>query len=686
MKKTIVMTFFLAALALLIFPAQENEYYSHSYARLSHVVGDVFVQRAPDSENEEGTVNLPLIEGAKLGSEEGRAEIHFGRKNYIRLDHHTQIDLIKLPRKGDDSVVVHLISGSVFLRVSEMDHEKDFAVHTPDASHYILMEGLYSLSVREAGETEFQVWEGAAEAAGEERSLLIEEGQRVLAAGGKFSADPGDLLHAEGDAFLEWNHSRDELFGRHVTASYLPSELDDYETELADNGRWVNERPYGYVWVPHVSVSGWRPYDSGRWVWYPVIGWTWVSYDPWGWCVTHYGRWHWRASLGWYWIPTRRWGPAWVHWYSGVDYIGWCPLSYYGYPAVIIDNHFYGRYYHRYYPLHSRALTVVHRKHLRSRHVSRAALSHWQVSRLGRISLSARQPRGLGLKSGGGHIRAEKVLARSRLRRITDNYPGRSSVVSRARVRSSAAKNKIRGVSSTRSRVSGSRAKSTRIGIGSGSIGRRILSSRGGSASSSIPKYGSRNKVDSRSRLGLPRNSYPARISRSSSRSASSRTRVSGASGLRSGSISKRVPSIRSENRVSSSNRRSINDSRRSRPIRSPSGAVSTSSSRLGSGSTRSSGGNMRAAPRSSVRGSSPARKSGRGVVSRASSLKTRSSTGSRSVYSRSTSRSSRGSGPSIRSRSSSSSRSSTLRRSSSRSSTPRRSSSRSSSRISRRK
>ena len=669
MKKSIILTACLAILAPMLFPSQDTDYYSYSYARLSSVVGDVFIQRAADSDYEEGTVNLPLIEGDKLGAEEGRAEIHFGRKNFIRLDRYTHIDLNRLPRKGDDRVIIHLISGSVYLRVSEMDREKDFAVHTPDASYYILTEGLYSLSVRKAGETEFQAMEGSAEAAGEERSLLIEEGERILASGGRFPSDPGAIYAADGDDFWDWNRSRDELIVRRVTASHLPSELEDYETELADNGRWVNEQPYGSVWVPYVSDNGWRPYHNGRWVWYPVIGWTWVSYDSWGWCVTHYGRWHWRNSLGWYWIPTRHWGPAWVHWYGGADYVGWCPLSYYGYPAVIIDNHFYGRYYHRNYPIHSRALTVIHRTHLRSRHVSRVALTRGQVSRLGRISLSARQPHAAGIGSGISHVRAEKALARSRLRRVTNAYPGRSSIGSHGRTRSPAAKSPTRGISSTWNRISGSRTKTSVVRSRPGSIGRASL--RNSSGSPSIPKFRSRDTAVSRARSSVPRDTYPARISRSSARPGGNSSRMPGSSRLRSEGIRQTAPSNRPENRVSSSDRRSFSSRRISSPVRSRSGTSSISRPSIGSGRTRSITGKKTVTRRSAVRapsGNISRRSSSRGVVSRSTSGKARSSRGSSRVSSRSVSRSTGRSGSSIRSRSTSPSRSSGTRRSSSRS------------------
>lgn len=421
MRKHFVFIVCLIFLISLPLAHASSEYYSYSYARLSYVQGDVFIQHTEDLGFEEGVVNLTLIEGEKLGTREGRTEIHFGRKNYLRLDSHTKLDLIKLPRQGDDLIKLHLLSGNVYLRIDLLEREKDIEIHTPDASFYFLEEGLYRLEVREDRECEIFVLEGSAEAAGEEGSVLVREDEKLVASNGSFlsEAEYFSSRYLE-DGFAEWNISRDSLHKRYVERNYLPSELNEYEAELANNGRWIYEAPYGNVWIPRVSHSTWRPYYHGRWVWYPIIGWNWVSYDPWGWCVHHYGRWHWGLGLGWYWIPTRHWGPSWVHWHHGYDYIGWSPLSYYNHPVVIVNNRFYGRYNNRSYPVHSRALTVVHKNQLQNRQISKVALSGNQTSRLGKISLSSKQPsiRPAVNKNSIQSKEAAKVLSRSNVRPV----------------------------------------------------------------------------------------------------------------------------------------------------------------------------------------------------------------------------------------------------------------------------
>jgi len=124
----------------------------------------------------------------------------------------------------------------------------------------------------------------------------------------------------------------------------------------------------------------------------PVCGWTWLPYEPWGWVTFHYGRWHWAMGMGWYWIPTNTWGPGWVSWYRGHDYCGWAPLSYYGYPGVIINNIYYDRYADGHYPHSSRALVLVHKDQLHSKHIAKVALSSESLKGIDKIQLTQSAP------------------------------------------------------------------------------------------------------------------------------------------------------------------------------------------------------------------------------------------------------------------------------------------------------
>lgn len=457
MRKTILIATVLAAIVPLIASAQSSDgYYSGSYTRLSYVKGDVYVQRGQDLGYEQGELNLVIVEGDKIGTKDGRVEIQLGRRNYIRLDGFTQVDVTGLPRGDGDPTKLHLLSGSIFVRVNSLTREKNFEIHTPDASFYLMEEGLYRVDVRDNRETEFSVSRGSAEAAGEEGSILVRNGERITAANGGFTSEPSGH-YSRGDDFSDWNETRDALYTRRLTRTYLPAEYVDYENELADNGDWVNEGSYGYVWVPRLAYSDWRPYYDGRWSWYPIIGWTWVPYESWGWCTSHYGRWGWRGGLGWYWIPRSHWGwgPAWVHWYWDRDYIGWCPLSYYNYPAVFVNNRFYDRYTYGHIPGNSRTLTMVHRNQLQDRRLRHVALDQNRISKIGNINLRAAQPdlRPSINRDGATAVKARGVLSRESLRSVGKSFSAGGRKLSTDELRSSITKRSPEGGATSERKV-----------------------------------------------------------------------------------------------------------------------------------------------------------------------------------------------------------------------------------------
>lgn len=379
---------------IMVFPAalfadEDPKYTNETVARLSYVEGQTFIQRASDLGFEEGLLNMPIVEGDRIAAMEGRTEVHLGRRNYLRLDHETKIDILNLPKRGEDLVRLRAWSGSLFLDVDRLTEEKTIEIHTADASFYILETGLYRIDIRESGETELLVFKGLAEASGQEGSQLVKASQRITAAEGRFAERPSRFIAAVDDGFDRWNEERNRIVRKQFAKRYLPEELEDFEDELLRYGDWVNISPYGMVWVPRGVDDSWRPYHYGRWTWLPISGWTWLPYEPWGWAPFHYGRWHWSMGYGWYWIPTSIWGPAWVSWWWSPYYYGWAPMSWYGYPGVLIGGRYYGGYYRDYYPYGSRALTVIRKDQLKATDISKAALRDDGLKTLTSMNLSS---------------------------------------------------------------------------------------------------------------------------------------------------------------------------------------------------------------------------------------------------------------------------------------------------------
>ncbi|MEN6312415.1 MAG: DUF6600 domain-containing protein [Acidobacteriota bacterium] len=432
-KATVLMVAFLVSIPLGLAAqsaASSDGYYALSYARLNCVNGDVSVQRAGGAGLEKADLNLVLVRGDKLGTGAGQAEIQLGRRNYLRLGDNTRVEFAVLPVAGDDRIKIHVLEGSAYLRVGELLGDKAIEIHTPDASAYILEEGLYRFNVNTGGRTEIIAVEGSLEAAGEEGSLVVRGHQSLFASDGRLLGEPSVLTY-DTDEFDHWNESRDALFAQRNPTRYLPSDLNEYEEELDQNGRWAYEQPYGYVWMPYGVDDEWRPYMYGRWDWNVGLGWNWISSEPWGWSVYHYGRWHWRIGLGWYWIPRLEWGPAWVHWWWDNDYIGWCPLSWYDRPVVIMGNNFYDRYRDNYFPGGNRAMSVIHRDQLRSPDVGRHMLRGGELNRINRVQLQARQPDGRQAIDRGS-LRAPDsrgvVSSRSGLRNEARTFPSGNAI------------------------------------------------------------------------------------------------------------------------------------------------------------------------------------------------------------------------------------------------------------------
>ncbi|MBD3414322.1 MAG: hypothetical protein GF421_07830 [Candidatus Aminicenantes bacterium] len=621
MRKLTNIIIMFVVLVPLSFAGSNSDYYEDSYARMSYVKGDVFIQRAEDLGYEEGVVNLALIQGDKVGTREGRAEVHLGESNYIRININTQIELVQMPDQAEDVTAVHLLSGDIFVRVDFLNEQKIMGVHSPDGSFYILDKGLYYFSTIQNNQTEIRVFEGQAEAAGEEGSLLLGSEEKLVISNGRFLSQPTYFYPSFSGSFAEWNSSRDAFYSRYARGTrYLPDGMNEYEAELAYYGDWRYHDRYGYVWIPQrISVS-WRPYLNGRWVWYPIIGWTWVSYEPWGWCVSHYGRWHWSVSIGWYWIPTRRWSPAWVYWYHGPSYVGWCPLSYYGYPGVIINNHYYGNYYHNTYPSTSRALVVVQKNQLQARNVSKVALSSLKASKLERVSMSPAQPkiRPAVNKTSADSLRAAKMFSDTRVRGVSKVYSSGRAV------------NSIQGLKGLAGRKSATDPTTSHKVSRTSKTGRNrtLYSSR----ATGIVNRGSRS--GNKGATGI--RTYPSRKSRSSSRSSqamqmrsrsTSQEYSNAARPSRSARSKQRKILSRYPSRMSSSSRTASRDSRnirstQRRNINSPQrrSIANPSNTRTSSSSARRSPRKRSSVPQISSRANSRASSSSRRVVSRSTS------------------------------------------------------------------
>lgn len=377
---------------------QPKYYENAKVIRVKYVSGEAFVQRSYDEGLEEATINLSVFEKDKVGTTSGRLEFYLGRLNYLRLDHDTEVILSEIPSLGKTILNLRIIKGGLYLDIAQIDNQKDIELQTPDCGVFILDRGLYRINVNESGTTEVFAHEGIAEVAGDSESRNVRANQKTVMSGGAVKERPFYFHSSERDGFDEWNEQRNQAIGhsRQSAPRYLESGYEDCEYELSHSGRWAYEPEFTtYVWIPYHIGSSWRPYWNGRWIWNPYYGYVWNSYDSWGWYTHHYGRWHWSPYYGWYWIPGYHWSPAWVSWFWGHSYYGWCPISYWNRPLIVINKRWLKNYhYWKGMPVHASSSIIIRKNQLSASHISKVALKGSDITRtsLKTLDFSGRAP------------------------------------------------------------------------------------------------------------------------------------------------------------------------------------------------------------------------------------------------------------------------------------------------------
>lgn len=315
--------------------------------RISLLSGTVSLKRSGDQQWERAALNLPLVEGDTLATEDNsRAEIQIDSRNFLRLSSQTVLRIVTL---RDEGIALSVEDGTASLRLARFDRNKEyFEIDAPGVTVAAEAKGFYRLDVSRDGDVRATVRDsGRARVYSETSGFTLRDGRSAkLIVGGN---EAGDWELSSATGFDEWDRWTDER-ERYLTARlsyegrerYYDSDVWGAE-ELDAYGNWSYRNDYGWVWRPHVTVINnyvnWAPYRYGHWRWCPPYGWTWVGDEPWGWAPYHHGRWVY-VDNDWCWAPRgygysyKRswWRPALVAFaYVATprgEYITWYPLGY----------------------------------------------------------------------------------------------------------------------------------------------------------------------------------------------------------------------------------------------------------------------------------------------------------------------------------------------------------------------
>jgi hypothetical protein len=327
--EAIVATLLAALVALPGLAAAQREGYTY----LSFVGQDVsLVSRADD--DAAARLNTPVLGGDSLVTGSGsRAEAVLADGNVVRVDGLTELHFEGMAgtyEADDDRDFLTLVRGTVAIEVREAP-VRDLAprLDTEDATLVATSKGLFRVDSGRRG-TEIYVISGKVEVFARSGHALVRSGEYAWVSGDSdIQVDSSRPPHDRFATFLEERHA---LNGGRDTARTVSADFAyDYDSaSLDDYGDWIHVATVNTdCWKPRVPL-GWTPYSLGSWRWTPA-GLAWVSGEPWGWLPYHYGTWAFDAFAGWCWVPGTAYSPAWVYWDYTPDWVGWCPIGFYGY-------------------------------------------------------------------------------------------------------------------------------------------------------------------------------------------------------------------------------------------------------------------------------------------------------------------------------------------------------------------
>lgn len=299
-----------------------------SYGYFRVVEGSATLMQA-GGDREPAEINQPVLAGDRIWvPERARAEVVLADRNILRLDGGSEVTLEQLaasPDRNDPATVIRVHDGNILLTVTTDSLGDQLPrVDTPNATIYPQDFGTYRITASQETFTELVVRRGKAEVVTERGSEIVRADESAFVEGDRYA----DVEIESAGSYDQLERWADQLEGeaRYAGSDYLDDDLRYQSAPLARHGSWVSIENRNY-WRPRVD-TGWRPYSQGRWAYTPA-GLTWISYESWGWVPYHYGSWDYFPAYGWVWEPGRRWAPAWVYWYWGPSYAGWCPTGYY---------------------------------------------------------------------------------------------------------------------------------------------------------------------------------------------------------------------------------------------------------------------------------------------------------------------------------------------------------------------
>jgi Family of unknown function (DUF6600)/FecR protein len=275
--------------------------------RLSQVEGEVQLDRNVDKGFEKALPNLPIVEGAKLQTTSGFAEVELEDNSTLRVAPDTLVEfpVLELRQTGVKTSTVNVLKGTVYLSLLN-NKENEFTLNFQRESIPIPPGSHVRLQVDDKKAT-LAVLEGNLQLAQPSGSTQVGKKKTVTfdLAG---QNQPEIAKNVTEYDFDTWDKQAVDYHKRYANASAFGNSPYAFGvSDLNYYGSFVNAGGCGSMWRPYFVSASWDPYSNGAWAWYSGAGYSWVSPYPWGWTPYHYGSWAFCDGVGWGWQPGGSW-------------------------------------------------------------------------------------------------------------------------------------------------------------------------------------------------------------------------------------------------------------------------------------------------------------------------------------------------------------------------------------------
>jgi hypothetical protein len=272
--------------------------------RLSDVEGTVQVDKNTGQGFEKAFLNMPIVQGMKLATKDGRAEVEFEDGSTVRITPKSTVEFSELTLRdsGGRASTVVLKTGMAYVNYTAKGKADEFTVLFANEKIQAGQAVHFRLDMA-TDNAELAVFNGELKAEGP--SGEVEVGKNRTATFNLTDNDKYVIAKNVEEAPLDaWDKQQTKYQQEYATRASNSNYPYGYGvSDLNYYGSYYNVPGYGSMWQPYFAGVGWSPFADGAWMFYPGFGYTWVSAYPWGWMPYRYGSWAMVPGYGWMWAP-----------------------------------------------------------------------------------------------------------------------------------------------------------------------------------------------------------------------------------------------------------------------------------------------------------------------------------------------------------------------------------------------